>query len=92
MSGDATGEIRDNVARSRYELDVDGEVAFVEYVRAPGVIRFTHAEVPPAVEGRGIGSRLARHVLETARRDGVHIVPQCPFIADYLRRHPDLAN
>ena len=60
-------EIHDNAARHRYELVVDGVTAYVLYRRAPGVITFIHTEVPEALGGKGIGSRLARHVLEAAR-------------------------
>lgn len=81
--------ITDNTARHRYELAVDGATAFVLYRRKPGVITFIHTEVPEALAGRGIGSRLARHVLDAARRDGLRVVPLCPFIADWMARHPE---
>lgn len=85
-------QVKDVNARSRYELEVDGAVAFVDYVKEPGLIRFTHAEVPRALRGRGIGSELARAVLLDARAQGLAIVPQCPFIADYLAANPELAE
>ena len=59
-------DIRDNPARHRYELTVDDATAFVTYRRQDGVITFVHTEVPSSMEGRGIGSRLARHVLDAA--------------------------
>ena len=82
-------EIQDNPARHRYELTIDGETAFVTYRRKDGVITFVHTEVPPALEGRGIASRLARHVLDMARKDGLKVVPMCPFIAAWMKKHPD---
>jgi predicted GNAT family acetyltransferase len=63
-------EIHDNPAHHRYELEVDGVTAYVLYRRQPGVITFIHTEVPKALGGKGIGSRLARHVLDTARGTG----------------------
>lgn len=82
-------EIRDNPARHRYEMEVDGVTAYVLYRRKPGVITFIHTEVPQALAGKGIGSRLARHVLESARAGGLKVVPACPFIAAWMKRHPE---
>lgn len=84
--------VKDNPARKRYELDVDGETAVVYYELSPAMITFTHTEVPKALEGRGVGSRLARGALEDARSRGLKIVPQCDFIRAYLEKHPELAN
>ena len=82
-------EIVDNTAHHRYELKVDGVTAFVAYSRAPGVITFIHTVVPEALAGRGIGGRLAKYVLDDARANGEKIIPQCPFIAAYLRKHQE---
>ncbi len=82
-------DIRDNPARHRYELTVDDATAFVTYRRQDGVITFVHTEVPSSMEGRGIGSRLARHVLDAARQDGLRVVPMCPFIAAWMKKHPE---
>ena len=82
-------DIIDNGARNRYELSVDGVIAHVDYARKPGVITFIHTIVPEQLAGRGIGSRLAQYVLEDARRNGEKIIPQCPFIAAYLKRHKE---
>lgn len=82
-------EIIDNRARQRYELAVDGHVAHVDYARARGTITFIHTIVPEALGGRGIGSKLARHVLDDARRAGEKVIAQCPFIAAYIGKHPE---
>jgi hypothetical protein len=81
--------VRDNPARKRYELELNGGTAFVTYTRAPRVITLLHAEVPPALEGRGYGSALVRGVLEQVRADGNKMIPLCPFIAAYLLKHPE---
>lgn len=82
-------EIHDKPERHRYELTIDGTTAFVLYRRRPGTIEFIHTEVPQALAGRGIGKRLARHVLEAARTDGLKVIPTCPFIAGWMKRHPE---
>ncbi len=82
----------DNRVRNRYELTIDGETAYVAYARECGLITFIHTIVPEALAGRGIGSILARHVLDAARADGDKVIPQCPFIAAYIRKHPEYQN
>jgi len=81
--------VTDNTALDRYELVTDGGIAFVRYRTGAGIRTFTHAEVPKALEGHGLGSALARGALELARTQGFKIVPQCPFIAAYVRKHPE---
>jgi predicted GNAT family acetyltransferase len=80
--------IRDNPAAGRYETEVEGEPAFVAYMLTGQNITFTHTEVPERLEGRGIASELARFVLEDARARGLEVIPLCPFISAYIRRHP----
>jgi uncharacterized protein len=74
---------------SRYELRL-GErmVGFAAYRKREGRIAFTHTEIDESNEGGGLGSHLAAHVLEDARHQGLEVAPLCPFIADYIRRHP----
>jgi hypothetical protein len=81
--------VTDNTALNRYELITDGGTAFVRYRSVTGIRTFTHAEVPKALEGHGLGSELARGALELARTQGYKIVPQCPFIADFIAKHPE---
>jgi predicted GNAT family acetyltransferase len=85
-------EIRDNTAESRFEMDVDGRTAFVTYRRGSGVISLNHAEVPPELEGQGIGSELVRLTLDAVRGEGLKVVPRCSFVAAFMRRHPEYAD
>ena len=81
--------IVDNPEETRFEADVDGHIAFVSYLRRDDTIFFTHTEVPRELEGRGIGSALARAVLDRARAEHWKVVARCPFIAKYVERHPE---
>jgi uncharacterized protein len=81
--------VRDNRAASRYEAEVEGNLAVVEYLLGGSNITFTHTEVPEELEGRGIASQLARFVLDDARTRGLAVIPLCPFINAYIRRHPE---
>lgn len=80
-------EVIDNSARSRFELVIDGHTALAAYRLAPGVITFTHTEVPEALGGRGIGSLLAKGALDQVRARGLKVVPRCPFIKSYIGKH-----
>lgn len=82
-------EIRDERDKGRFVTEVDGETATVRYSIDGDTIRLTHTNVPPSLEGRGIGSSLAKYALDTARDEGLEVRPQCPFIASYIERHPD---
>lgn len=84
--------IRNNVERSRFELEADGHVAEVVYRLAPGRISFVHTGVPEALSGRGIGSTLAKHVLDHARAEGLRVEIRCSFLESYLRRHPEYSD
>ena len=79
----------DNAAEKRYELDLGDDMAVIEYVLGKGIIVLTHTEVPPKYEGQGIGMELVRGALENIRKKEIKVVPQCPFVAAYIRRHPE---
>ena len=79
----------DNAAEKRYELDLGDDIALAEYVLGRGLIVLKHTEVPPKYEGRGIGKELVQGVLEDIRKKEIKVVPQCPFVAAYIRRHPE---
>lgn len=85
-------DIRDNAERHRYELPVGGEVAVVAYNLSDRNLMITETLVPVALEGQGIASRLARHVLADARDRGLLILPVCPFFSAYLQKHPEHAD
>jgi predicted GNAT family acetyltransferase len=84
--------VRDNKAQNRFELDVEGRVAFANYRVTPSTIIITHTETPRALRGRGIASELVRGALELIRADGLKVVAGCGFVVDYLRRHPEYAD
>lgn len=82
--------IRDNPDQSRYEVLVDERLAgFAQYRRTGDRITMVHTEVASEFEGRGLGGQLANAALDDVRRRGLTLVPACPFIASYIRRHPD---
>lgn len=82
-------DIHDAREQNRYEATVEGETAMADYRLEGDRIRFTHTRVPPSLEGRGIGSQLARHALDSARDRDLRVWPECNFIASFIRRHPE---
>ena len=85
----ATVQVVHNEGDHRFEVEMDGHLAELDYQRSGNEILFTHTGVPSALEGRGIGSALARAGLEYARAEGLTVVPLCPFVRSYIDRKPE---
>lgn len=85
-------EIRDNAELKRYELAIDGDVAVVTYNLSAAGLMVTETLVPESLEGKGLASRLAKHVIADAKARGLAILPVCPFFAGYLQKHPEHAD
>ncbi len=77
-----------NEAEQRFELHVDGHIAYEVFERFPGGIAYLHTLVPEALNGRGVGSHLVRQILDYAAREGLKVRPDCPFVKAYIDRHP----
>jgi len=84
--------VRDNKAQSRFELDVEGALAFANYRLTPSAVIITHTETPRALRGRGIASELVEGAFKLIRADGHKVVAGCSFVVDYLRKHPEYAD
>jgi predicted GNAT family acetyltransferase len=82
-------EVVDNPELNRFELSTGAGVAISEYRLIDGILEIRHTEVPPELEGQGIGSRIARGVLDAARARGLKVRARCPFVAAYMKRHPE---
>ncbi|TRO90063.1 N-acetyltransferase [Glycocaulis profundi] len=89
-AGDGQVEREDGAAKGRYRLVIDGAEAEMTYSRAgDGMIIIDHTHVPEALRGRKVGERLVRQAVEDARRDGIVIVPLCPFAKAQIDRRPE---
>jgi predicted GNAT family acetyltransferase len=84
--------VRDNPARSRFELEIDGTVAIANYRIAGDAITIFHTETPAHLRGRGIASRLMEGVVEIVKARGLKVVPRCAFAEDYFAKHPELSD
>jgi hypothetical protein len=87
--GAAPDAVRHDAEAQRYLLEIEGHTAFAEYRRVGEAVMFTHTEVPATLEGRGVGGALVAGAIDRVRHDGRQIIPLCPFVLAYMRRHPD---
>jgi predicted GNAT family acetyltransferase len=86
-------EISDATERNRFIATLDGEQAgFIVYRLRPGLLALIHTEVDERFEGHGIGGRLARFALEQARAKGLEVLPFCPFVNEWMKRHPEYSD
>ena len=85
--------VADNPAASRYELRVDGELAgFINYHIRGDTISLIHTEVGPGFQGGGFAGRLARYSLDDARKRQLAVLPFCPYVRSWIKRHPEYAD
>jgi len=86
-------QIGAGLAKAALAIRVDGELAgFLQYQLRPGLIELVHTEIDEEFEGRGLGSRLISFALDDARERGLAVLPFCPFVNDYIRRHRQYAS
>lgn len=85
-------QVTDNQAASRFELRADDSLAELSYRRVGNRLVLIHTEVPVELEGRGIGGALVAAAVDRAAREGMTLVPLCPFARGWLQRHPDTAK
>jgi predicted GNAT family acetyltransferase len=82
--------VQDNPSDVRYELLLDGDVVGeIRYRPTPEAVVLLHTEVLPSVEGKGFGARLVAGALDDIRDRGLNVVPVCPFVRSFIRRHPE---
>ena len=89
MNRDFEVVVEDNPAARRYQAQLGEHLAIAAYRLDGDTITFTHTQVPKELEGHGIANKLAHAALEDARARQLTVVPLCPFIASYIRRHQE---
>lgn len=81
--------VRNNEAAGRFEIESEGHIAELTYRLKPGSITFIHTGVPAELEGRGLARQLAVAGLEYAKANQLAVIPLCPYVAAYIKRHPE---
>lgn len=90
---DESPQVRDNPARHRFEILLGDQVAgYLTYVERDGRLVFEHTVIADELEGRGLGSALARSVLDDMRAQGRRVEVECPFLIEWIRRHPEYGD
>ena len=82
--------VRNNTDKQQYELlDGDQVIGRAEYSVSGNAVDMTHTEIQDGHEGEGLGSQLAKFALDDIRAQGKQVIPTCPFVADYIEKHPE---
>jgi len=89
---DITAEVTDNTTEHRFELSRDGYTAELVYRINGHRLVLVHTEVPEPLGGQGVGGRLVRAAVARAARDGLTLVPVCPYARNWLEQHPDVVG
>ncbi|WP_158747971.1 GNAT family N-acetyltransferase [Acidobacterium sp. S8] len=82
-----TLNITNNTLKHRFEVEVGSKTAFLNYLMRDKTMTLTHTEVPSSLSGRGVGTALAKAALDYAVQQGLRVVPQCSFVADFVNTH-----
>lgn len=89
MDTPITPHIEHDRANSRFQARIEGHLNVADYRLADGVMHMTHTETHPSLRGRGIAAALVQAALDHARAEGLKVAPHCPYVAAYMRRHPE---
>jgi uncharacterized protein len=90
-ASDTDTQVQHRAERSRYELMIDGDVVGLADYRdlGDGTLLFPHTEIVPRLRGQGLGAQLVQGALDDVRQRGHTVVPQCWYVAQFIREHPD---
>ena len=87
-----THDVSHDSAASQFEIRTDAGTALLRYAKHGSTIDLQHTEVPAPLEGEGYGAALAKAALEYARAEHLTVIPSCPFVSTYIKRHPENAD
>ncbi len=82
-------QLTDNTTDHRFEMNIDGNYAIIEYKKYPGKIALLHTEVPPQLEGKGAATAIIEKTLAWIEKNNLRLIPLCPLVAAYIKRHPE---
>lgn len=82
-------ELVNDRTANRFEMKVGNYTAFIEYKQSPGKITLIHTEVPPKLEGKGAATAAIEKTLDYIEKNNLKLIPLCPLVEAYLKRHPE---
>ena len=86
---DKLNGIKMNTSKQRFEIQIEEEFGYIDYRFYKGNLAFMHTFIPEAERGKGTAAALAKFGLEYAKKEKLNIMLYCPFIASFVRRHPE---
>jgi uncharacterized protein len=81
--------VKHNIAEGQFAITMENQTALLQYRRSGETMRLIHTEVPEPLRGRGLANQLARAALDYAHFNQLKVIPVCPFIQAYLKKHPE---
>jgi predicted GNAT family acetyltransferase len=85
-------KLKVNDALHHLELEIEGNIAFIEYKLSRDTLFLIHTEVPPALEGKGAAGAIVQKALQYAKGSNYKIVPICPYVQSYLKKHKEWSD
>lgn len=82
-------EVKNISEESRFEIDLGDKTAYLDYHLSGDTITYIHAYTPPEYRGKGIAAQVAKYALDYARDHNLKIIPQCPYVRDYVQTHKE---
>lgn len=84
-----TETVENNKSENRFQTEVDGFLAFIDYDLDENTLTLIHTEVPAELGGKGLGGKVVKAALDYAKDQGLKVIPQCPFVAHYIEKHKE---
>ena len=82
-------EVINNEKNMQFEVHIDDSIGVLQYRYYKNDLALMHTEVPDEIEGKGVASHLAQYAFEWAKERNLKVRVYCPYVAAYLKRHPE---
>ena len=80
------------VTTGRFEIERNGEVAYLDYSLAGNILELSHTEIPEKLRHMGLASSLAETALRWAREHNLKVDIVCPTVQQYIAKHPEYSD
>jgi len=84
--------MKNNIEKSRYELEMNGEVAYADYKLDNNILSIKYVFAPPALRGTGAAGNLMKEIMDHARSESLKVIPICGYAASWIKRHDEYAD
>ena len=81
-------EVIHNAQKSRFETSIENHLSKLDYILDEDTIVMTHVGVFPEHRGQGVAGKLVEIALKYAEKNALRVIPMCPYVGAYIRRHP----